>query len=135
MNKFRAYKYFKLSQITTQPVPELKKLSEQEIANLKITTEPWKHGSGPGGQKVNTKASGGRARCVFQGKKYVAESKVGRDTVYNQGKAYKFLIEDLNIVLNKERTETILSNERLMQRELLALKGKEYEFPEEVYKL
>ena len=69
MNRFQGYKFFKLSQAKLLAVPELKKLSETEIDNLGIKTEPWKHGSGQGGQKVNKKASGGRAFCVFQGKK------------------------------------------------------------------
>ena len=135
MNKFQSYKFFKFSQIKPQKLPEIKTLSEQEIKNLKIETVPWKHGSGPGGQKVNTKASGGRAFCSFNGKKYTTESKIGRDTVNNQGVAKRKLIKKLNDVVNQERNLMILSEEKLMKNELMELKGVGYKFPEVLYEL
>ena len=133
MSRFKGYTFFKLSQVQLKPVPAKKVFSESEISALNIKTEPWKHGSGPGGQKVNTKASGGRAFCHFNGKKYTATSKKGRDNVYNQGLAKKTLIEDLTKLINKERSAAISHNEKQQKAELLEYKNKPYKIPENIY--
>merc|ERR1712189_55696 len=100
-----------------------------------ITTEPWKHGSGPGGQKVNKKASGGRARCNFDGKLFLAESKIGRDTEYNQDKARKLIPEKINAYLNKERSSIITKKKQIHKEEILSLVNVPYEHPDKLYRI
>merc|ERR1711981_1448175 len=105
------------------------KLTETQVAELNIQTEPFKKASGPGGSKVNKKASAGRAYCVLNGKKIIAETMKYRETENNQTLAKKELVVKIHKQLNKERAQMLSTYDKACREELLSFKNKPYKHP------